>query len=645
MKKKRINKNLLFMILLICITIGYAYLNSELKINGTTGILGNTWDVHFENVVPSSSNTITPTVAPIANPSDKVTNLTYEITFNKPGDVYEFNVDIVNAGSIDAMIKLYTSTIKVGNGEVQNVSAASVPNYLYYYVTYEDGIRIDNNQILNASNSETITVHIEYKMDINETQLAASSGKTIEFNVGIDYTQKNEEGVEKPGSLHCTYEGTLYNGVTYTNGQYTYTYNSTNEGWSVTLTDKNSTTPVTSKLCATVNNKPIIDMSGMFYGSKTTSIDTSSFNTSKVTNMANMFYNVKTDNLNVSSFNTSNVEIMYGMFNGCSELTELDLSGFNTSKVTNMNGIFDNMSSIEDLYIGGWDFSKINNFYEALNFDTLSTLKHLDISKSRFAVNMNNAFGYASNLESIDVSDVDTSLTTNMSYMFRNLPNMTSYNLSSFDTSKVTTIYGLLYMNTSLKNIDLSSFDTSNVTDMWNVFGECSSLESINISNWDMRKFNQVSGFGKMIGGSSYSVTTSNFPKLKRINASNMKLPNNWQGMFAFLQPVEELIIEGIDSTNVTSMAWLFQDDKSLKSIDLSGLNTSSVTTMESMFYNTNSLSEIDLSTFNLSSLTNHLSMFQYTGATTGYARTQAEADLLNSTYGKPSTITFVVKP
>ena len=47
MKKRKINRNLLFMILLLCITIGYAYLNSELKINGTTGIKGNNWDVHF----------------------------------------------------------------------------------------------------------------------------------------------------------------------------------------------------------------------------------------------------------------------------------------------------------------------------------------------------------------------------------------------------------------------------------------------------------------------------------------------------------------------------------------------------------------------------------------------------------------------
>ena len=44
MKSKKVNKNVIMMIIVLFITLGYAYLNSNLRINGTTGIAGNTWD-------------------------------------------------------------------------------------------------------------------------------------------------------------------------------------------------------------------------------------------------------------------------------------------------------------------------------------------------------------------------------------------------------------------------------------------------------------------------------------------------------------------------------------------------------------------------------------------------------------------------
>ncbi len=39
------------------------------------------------------------------------------------------------------------------------------------------------------------------------------------------------------------------------------------DGWGVQLTDKESTEPVTSELCTTINGKPIASMSYMFYKS------------------------------------------------------------------------------------------------------------------------------------------------------------------------------------------------------------------------------------------------------------------------------------------------------------------------------------------------------------------------------------------
>ena len=119
----------------------------------------------------------------------------------------------------------------------------------------------------------------------------------------------------------CTYEGELVNDAQYVNGQYTYIYVNTIfhpnvdynldsinvDGWRVILTDKDSTDPVTTKLCTSINNKPIIAMDEMFADSKATSIDLSSFDTSMVYFMQDMFMNSLVNFIDVSNFDMRNV--------------------------------------------------------------------------------------------------------------------------------------------------------------------------------------------------------------------------------------------------------------------------------------------------------------------------------------------------
>ena len=111
----------------------------------------------------------------------------------------------------------------------------------------------------------------------------------------------------------CTTSDTVKYDLKFVDGQYTYTYNGST-GWRVQLTDSNSTEPVTTELCSTINDKPIVSMSGMFYESKATSLDLSSFDTSKVTNMYRMFMYSQATSLDLSSFDTSKVTDMGWMF-------------------------------------------------------------------------------------------------------------------------------------------------------------------------------------------------------------------------------------------------------------------------------------------------------------------------------------------
>ena len=61
------------------------------------------------------------------------------------------------------------------------------------------------------------------------------------------------------------------------------------------------------------------------------------------------------------------------------------------------------------------------------------------------------------------------------------------------------------------------------------------------------------------------------------------------------------------------------------------------------MFRNSQATS-LDLSSFDTSSVTDMGDMFRDSKTTIGYARTQADADKLNSSLYKPDELTFIVR-
>ena len=129
--------------------------------------------------------------------------------------------------------------------------------------------------------------------------------------------------------LDCKFDGKMEYGAEYVNGQYTYRYKmkgalfyqkwlgTDTDGWGVVLTDKASTAPVTTDLCTTINDKPVVFTTYMFEDSKATKIDLSSFNTSNVTDMSGMFSrSAATEIKGLENFDTSNVTNMGDMFAG-----------------------------------------------------------------------------------------------------------------------------------------------------------------------------------------------------------------------------------------------------------------------------------------------------------------------------------------
>ena len=166
-------------IALVCVftlTIAYAALNAVLTIQGSAQVSSADWDIHLANPKVTSGSTTT-TVPEIKTSS----TLEFSTTLNMPGDFYEFTVDIVNSGSIDAMIE---NVIK--NPELTTEQA----KYLKYEITYQNGESINTKQLVSKESFVRLKVRVEFRKDIVASDLPITS-QTLNLAFTVNYVQSD----------------------------------------------------------------------------------------------------------------------------------------------------------------------------------------------------------------------------------------------------------------------------------------------------------------------------------------------------------------------------------------------------------------------------------------------------------------------
>ena len=181
--RKRNLTYLLFLFILLSMGIGYAVLNTTLGIDGISQLANAKWDIHFDNIQVKEGS-VTPTTA--ATITDDTT-VSFSVTLENPGDFYEFNVDVVNAGTINAMIDTVS---------IQPVLTAAQQKYLDYIVTYEDGVSLAENQRLDAGDRETLRIAFIYKEGDPEDY--PDEDEDIPVEVSIIYVQENDDAEDVP---------------------------------------------------------------------------------------------------------------------------------------------------------------------------------------------------------------------------------------------------------------------------------------------------------------------------------------------------------------------------------------------------------------------------------------------------------------
>ena len=182
------NIKIILILLVVCLGIGYSYLNTELNINGTANINSANWSVYWNNVQVKAGSVTAPT--PTID-SDKTT-VSYTVTLEKPGDYYEFTVDAVNAGTIDAMIETIDSKL---NG----VTMEEVPAYLDYGISYADDTPLEENQELLHDSTETYKVYIGYSD--YDASLLPTTNQSLSLEFTVTYKQADDDAVPVPRSV------------------------------------------------------------------------------------------------------------------------------------------------------------------------------------------------------------------------------------------------------------------------------------------------------------------------------------------------------------------------------------------------------------------------------------------------------------
>lgn len=187
MEKKRNGQVIAIVVLavaLLVMTIGFAGYTRDLELNGTVNVGSSTWDIHFDN---TSYQETTGSVAATSKTIDNTT-MTWNVTLSKPGDFYEFSIDVLNTGDFNA--KLDAITLSALTEAQQKYLSYKVTYGTTTYTTTQTGIT--NISLPKTTGKETVKVRVEYLVPSDAADLPTEGASGITLNATLSYSQVTE---------------------------------------------------------------------------------------------------------------------------------------------------------------------------------------------------------------------------------------------------------------------------------------------------------------------------------------------------------------------------------------------------------------------------------------------------------------------
>ncbi len=196
MSRRFNNRKILYIVFIsmiisiLSLSLAYAALSVTLNIQGNAQVVAAEWDIHLENIeikkgsveINTSNNEKEVTIV-------SATSAEFAVTLLEPGDFYEFTIDVVNDGDIDAMIDGVTKTPNLTEEQLK---------FLDYTIEYENGTALSDKQLLKVDSFVRLKVLIEFRKDIAADDLPKTETK-LNMSFTVNYTQSSDsETTEVP---------------------------------------------------------------------------------------------------------------------------------------------------------------------------------------------------------------------------------------------------------------------------------------------------------------------------------------------------------------------------------------------------------------------------------------------------------------
>lgn len=172
------------MISVLTLTVVYAALSTTLNITGNAEVTAASWDIHFDNIQINTGSVEASKLPTIID----LRTINFAVGLKEPGDYYKFTVDIVNDGTIDAMIDSVIKTPELTQTQAK---------YLKYEIEYTDGNSINNKQLLPKKMTKTMSVLVAYRSDVASSDIP-TAGESLNLSFTMNYIQSDETGTVIP---------------------------------------------------------------------------------------------------------------------------------------------------------------------------------------------------------------------------------------------------------------------------------------------------------------------------------------------------------------------------------------------------------------------------------------------------------------
>ena len=357
-----------------------------------------------------------------------------------------------------------------------------------------------------------------------------------------------------------------------------------------------------------LNTENVTSMSLMFSGcSALTTLNLSNFDTQSVTNMTGMFSDCRAlTTLDVSNFNTQNVTDMSFMFFNCSAITTLEIAKFDTKNVTDMSFMFCSDPALTTIYASDKFVTTACEKDENMFAECVNLVGAVPYDENKLGKEMANyTTGYFTDIaskvaESYAVFDEATNTLT-----FKHDTNKPA---GAFALNEGDNAPGWYKPNGDRNNTNIikkvvfdASFANARPTSCYKWFRGCQDLT--NIEGIEYLNTENVTNMDGMFQNCK-SLTTLDLSRFDTKNVTNIS------HIFHGCRALTTLDISNFNTQNVTDMSGIFWDCAALTTLDVSHFDTQNVTNMDGMFCNCYALTTLDVSNFDTKNVTNMNGMF-----------------------------------